>query len=179
MQYCGFITSKNTPCRLNKATCRFHNNLTVPILPESNESKYTNEEKEIISEFSRDKLYATVHTTTFTPVWEWHDFSYYTHVWVNEDCDEVDVCVNNNRPCVIFCQCSGCQSDKVNIKFLNNEKNGHCIRCQCYDCVCPMRKLHKQYEQYITLPHPFNICGETSYTCYICQKILRYKDNNY
>lgn len=169
MQQCGVLTSKHTPCRLNRTTCRFHQPLLLLDEVEMKLSQYTKEEQEIISEFSRGVLYATIHHRTFDPVWLWHESTqqYYTHIWVNNNCDDVENCLINHKPCIIFCQCSGCFKYEYNNekRYFKNETNKHCVRCQCRECVCPMRKTNQQYESFPTLPHPYNICAGT---CYIC-----------
>ncbi len=162
---CGSRTKKGTCCTLPANKCRYHH--TQPIVA-PNDPPFTKEEEDTIDEFFCDKEFAGESSGA---VWYWDNVAsrYYTHMYTNDSCNDINNCYKNYRDCIFHCMCSACSSYMVDcgVAFKRNESNQHCVYCQCIDCVCLLRKQNKLHEPYAETPHYDNLCWNS---CYICSK---------
>jgi hypothetical protein len=106
-------------------------------------------------------------------VWHWSGTYYYSHD--NEECivtdDKIQLCFDDTKDCIIICGCSACNGHLHLCDFLHfekNERNGHCVYCECVDCVCPLRKLNGYYDTYSQPPHWDNLCRGS---CHVCKNV--------
>lgn len=197
---CGYITSKGTPCKLNKNNCRYHKN-TVPTVPDripTRENKQaptvpenipveTVQPPEVSRRITRknssaipndekkDHITAVVVTKwlfSADETWSYDPVkdSYFFHVKVYSDCDDT-TCTMENKDCIVYCLCSGCDAKtRTQTDHSANMKNFHCVYCRCKSCVCPARRVNGKY----TGEYPAKYSNPCRGICATCARYTPY-----